>query len=61
MRCDLAASLVHAPPVLYLDEPSIGLDVSVKARFREFVRTMHRERGLTGMLTSHDLGDIEEL
>jgi ABC-2 type transport system ATP-binding protein len=61
MRCDLAASLVHAPPVLYLDEPSIGLDVSVKARFREFVRTMHRERGLTVMLTSHDLGDIEEL
>lgn len=61
MRCDLAASLVHAPPVLYLDEPSIGLDVAVKARFREFIRTMHRERGLTVMLTSHDLGDIEEL
>jgi ABC-2 type transport system ATP-binding protein len=61
MRCDLAASLVHAPPVLYLDEPSIGLDVSVKARFREFIRAMHRERGLTVMLTSHDLGDIEEL
>jgi ABC-2 type transport system ATP-binding protein len=61
MRCDLAASLVHSPPVLYLDEPSIGLDVSVKARFREFIRTMHRERGLTVMLTSHDLGDIEEL
>ena len=61
MRCDLAASLVHSPPILYLDEPSIGLDVSVKARFREFIRTMHRERGLTVMLTSHDLGDIEEL
>ena len=61
MRCDLAASLVHSPPVLYLDEPSIGLDVSVKARFREFIRAMHRERGLTVMLTSHDLGDIEEL
>jgi ABC-2 type transport system ATP-binding protein len=61
MRCDLAASLFHSPPVLYLDEPSIGLDVAVKARFREFIRTMHRERGLTVMLTSHDLGDIEEL
>jgi ABC-2 type transport system ATP-binding protein len=47
--------------VLYLDEPSIGLDVSVKARFRDFIRAMHRERGLTVMLTSHDLGDIEEL
>lgn len=61
MRCDLAASLLHRPPILYLDEPTIGLDVSVKARFREFVRYMHRERGLTVMLTSHDLGDIEEL
>ncbi len=61
MRCDLAASLLHRPPVLYLDEPTIGLDVSVKARFREFIRHMHRERGLTVMLTSHDLGDIEEL
>ena len=61
MRCDLAASLLHAPPILYLDEPTIGLDVAVKARFREFIRTMHRERGLTVMLTSHDLGDIEEL
>jgi len=61
MRCDLAASLVHSPPILYLDEPSIGLDVAVKARFREFIRAMHRERGLTVMLTSHDLGDIEEL
>ncbi len=61
MRCDLAASLIHSPPILYLDEPSIGLDVSVKARFREFIRAMHRERGLTVMLTSHDLGDIEEL
>jgi ABC-2 type transport system ATP-binding protein len=61
MRCDLAASLIHSPPILYLDEPSIGLDVSVKARFREFIRAMHRDRGLTVMLTSHDLGDIEEL
>jgi ABC-2 type transport system ATP-binding protein len=61
MRCDLAASLIHSPPVLYLDEPTIGLDVAVKARFREFIRYMHEQRGLTVMLTSHDLGDIEEL
>lgn len=61
MRCDLAASLVHSPQILYLDEPSIGLDVSVKARFREFIRFVHQQRGLTVMLTSHDIGDIEEL
>jgi ABC-2 type transport system ATP-binding protein len=61
MRCDLAASLIHSPPVLYLDEPTIGLDVAVKARFREFIRFMHAHRNLTVMLTSHDLGDIEEL
>lgn len=61
MRCDLAASLIHNPPVLYLDEPSIGLDVAVKARFREFIAYMHRQRNLTVMLTSHDIGDIEEL
>lgn len=61
MRCDLAASLIHSPALVYLDEPTIGLDVAVKARFREFIRFMHTERGLTVMLTSHDLGDIEEL
>ncbi len=61
MRCDLAAALIHCPPVLYLDEPTIGLDVAVKARFRRFIRHMHERRGLTVLLTSHDLGDIEEL
>lgn len=61
MRCDLAASLIHSPRILYLDEPSIGLDVSVKARFREFIQFVHQQRGLTVMLTSHDIGDIEEL
>jgi ABC-2 type transport system ATP-binding protein len=61
MRCDLAASLLHGPAVLYLDEPTIGLDVAVKARFREFIQTMHARQGLTVLLTSHDLGDIEEL
>ncbi|HVL24983.1 MAG TPA: ATP-binding cassette domain-containing protein, partial [Thermomicrobiales bacterium] len=61
MRCDLAASLIHSPPVLYLDEPTIVLDVEVKALFRVFIRYMHDPRGLTVVLTSHDLGDIEEL
>ncbi|SES36109.1 ABC-2 type transport system ATP-binding protein [Lentzea xinjiangensis] len=61
MRCDLAAALVHSPTVLFLDEPTIGLDVAVKAKLREFVGLMVRERGLTLMLTSHDLGDIEQL
>ncbi|MDQ4100201.1 MAG: ATP-binding cassette domain-containing protein [Chloroflexota bacterium] len=61
MRCDLAASLLHGPAVLYLDEPTIGLDVAVKARFREFIQTVHARQGLTVLLTSHDLGDIEQL
>lgn len=61
MRCDLAAALVHSPKVLFLDEPTIGLDVSVKARLREFIARMRQTRELTVLLTSHDLGDIEEL
>jgi len=61
MRCDLGAALVHSPRVLFLDEPTIGLDVAVKARLREFVGSMRAQRGLTVLLTSHDLGDIEEL
>ncbi|MGI8485030.1 MAG: ABC transporter ATP-binding protein [Thermomicrobiales bacterium] len=61
MRCDLAASLIHSPRILYLDEPTIGLDVSVKARFRDFIKFMHMDRGLTVLLTSHDIGDIEVL
>lgn len=59
MRCDLAAALLHSPDILYLDEPTIGLDVAVKARIREFVRHINRERGVTVLLTSHDLADIE--
>lgn len=60
-RCDLGAALIHQPQVLFLDEPTIGLDVAVKARLREFIRLMQATRGLTVLLTSHDLGDIEEL
>jgi ABC-2 type transport system ATP-binding protein len=58
MRADLAAALLHAPQVVYLDEPTIGLDLAVKDRVREFFRSI-RDEGTTVMLTSHDLGDIE--
>jgi ABC-2 type transport system ATP-binding protein len=61
MRCDLAAALLHQPAVLFLDEPTIGLDVAVKERIRGFIKKINAERGLTVLLTSHDLGDIEDL
>ncbi len=61
MHCDLAASLLHSPSILYLDEPTIGLDVAVKERIRQFVKHINRERAVTVLLTSHDLGDIEDL
>jgi ABC-2 type transport system ATP-binding protein len=61
MRCDLAAALVHAPPLLFLDEPTIGLDAVSKLALRDFVRTMNRERGVTILLTTHDMDDIEAL
>jgi ABC-2 type transport system ATP-binding protein len=61
MRGDLAAALLHDPEILYLDEPTIGLDVVVKARIREFLLTLNRERGVTVLLTTHDIADIEQL
>lgn len=61
MRCDLAASLLHNPPVLFLDEPTIGLDIAVKASIRDFIREINREYGTTVILTTHDLSDIEHL
>ena len=61
MRCDLAASLLHNPPLLFLDEPTIGLDVVAKARIREFLKEVNRTEGTTVLLTTHDLSDIEEL
>ncbi len=61
MRCDLAASLIHQPAILYLDEPTIGLDVAVKERIRQFIKQINQERAITVLLTSHDLGDIENL
>ncbi|MEV0595837.1 ABC transporter ATP-binding protein [Nonomuraea cavernae] len=61
MRGDLAAALLHAPEVLVLDEPTIGLDVVSKAGIREFLLRVNAERGTTVLLTTHDLGDIERL
>jgi ABC-2 type transport system ATP-binding protein len=61
MRCDLAASLLHSPRILYLDEPTIGLDAVSKLAVRDFVRRLNRERGVTVILTTHDMDDIETL
>jgi ABC-2 type transport system ATP-binding protein len=61
MRGDLAAALLHDPVILYLDEPTIGLDIVAKARIREFLSTLNREQGVTVLLTTHDLADIEHL
>jgi len=61
MRGDITAALLHDPEVLYLDEPTIGLDVVSKGRLREFLRALNAERGTTLMLTTHDLQDIEAL
>src|SRR6476660_1892445 len=61
MRGDITAALLHDPEILYLDEPTIGLDVVSKGRLREFLRTLNAERGTTLLLTTHDLQDIEAL
>ena len=53
MRCDLAAALIHCPSILFLDEPTIGLDVTMQKRIREFVGEYRRRHGATVMLTSH--------
>ena len=61
MRCDLAASLLHNPKVLFLDEPTIGLDAVAKDGIRSFLRKINKEFGTTIILTTHDLKEIEEL
>ncbi|WP_058303666.1 ABC transporter ATP-binding protein [Gorillibacterium timonense] len=61
MRADLAAALLHNPEIVYLDEPTIGLDVAVKERIRRFIKHINQENKTTIMLTTHDLGDIEDL
>lgn len=61
MRCDLAAALLHSPAILFLDEPTIGLDAVSKLAVRDFVKRLNRERGVTVVLTTHDMDDIEAL
>ncbi|MGH2593933.1 MAG: ABC transporter ATP-binding protein [Anaerolineae bacterium] len=61
MRADLAAALLHDPHILFLDEPTIGLDVVAKERIRRFIQSINRERGVTVILTTHDLGDVQKL
>ena len=61
MRADIAAALLHNPAILFLDEPTIGLDVVAKDRIRRFIRHINRERGTTVILTTHDLSDVERL
>lgn len=61
MRCDMAAALLHNPPLLFLDEPTIGLDLLAKENVRQFLKEVNRNFGTTVLLTTHDLADIEEL
>lgn len=61
IRCEIAASLIHKPEILFLDEPTIGLDPVVKENIRVLIRRMNKEFGTTIFLTSHDVGDIEKL
>lgn len=61
MRCEIAASLLHSPSVLFLDEPTIGLDAVSKIAVRRFIRRINEEKGVTIILTTHDMNDIEAL
>src|SRR5205085_8422830 len=61
MRCELASALLHKPSILFLDEPTIGLDVIAKQRIRDLIGQLNKEEGVTVFLTSHDAGDIEQV
>nr|WP_286181272.1 ATP-binding cassette domain-containing protein [Bacillus sp. ISL-37] len=61
MRCELAAAFLHRPKVVYLDEPTIGLDIAVKVKIRKFIKEMNQRWGTTVLLTTHDMQDIEEI
>src|SRR5262252_7028986 len=61
MRCEIAAAMLHRPALLFLDEPTIGLDAPSKLAVRDFVKTLNREQGVTVILTTHDMHDIEAL
>ncbi len=61
MKADIGLIFLHSPTLLYLDEPTIGLDINVKFAIRQFIRKMNRENGVSVLLTSHDLNDIEQI
>ncbi|MCJ7661630.1 MAG: AAA family ATPase [Anaerolineales bacterium] len=61
MRADICAALLHDPIILFLDEPTIGLDVVAKERIRQFIQHINKERKTTVLLTTHDLSDVEKL
>jgi ABC-2 type transport system ATP-binding protein len=61
MRCEITASLLHSPRLLFLDEPTIGLDAVSKVAVRKFIKEINREKGVTVILTTHDMGDVEAL
>jgi ABC-2 type transport system ATP-binding protein len=61
MRGELAAAMIHSPPILFLGEPTIGLDIDAKKAMRDFIPDVNRQRGVTVALTTHDLGDVAEL
>lgn len=61
MRCELTAALLDEPQILYLDEPTIGLDVVAKDRIRDFLKKVNKEKNVTILLTTHDLDDVESL
>jgi ABC-2 type transport system ATP-binding protein len=61
MRCEFAASILHKPDIVFLDEPTIGLDILVKQKIRELITRLNREEKTTIFLTSHDIGDVEQL
>ena len=61
MRCEIAASLLHSPKILFLDEPTIGLDAVSKLAVREFIRKLNETKKITVILTTHDMQDIEAL
>lgn len=61
MRCEIVAALIHKPSILFLDEPTIGLDVVAKRNIRKLIQDLNRQKGVTVFLTSHDSGDIQEV
>ncbi len=61
MRCEIAATFLHNPKIVYLDEPTIGLDVFVKENIRKFIKDINKEKNITVILTTHDLNDIEDV